>query len=101
MVFITVTIFFLILTIFGDEGLIKLRKLYALRDLVSQENRELFQDNQRLLEEAHRLRQPAFTERLIRDNLGYVKPNEYILILDEQKRKPQESPNPAPSPVKL
>ncbi|MFO1519737.1 MAG: septum formation initiator family protein [bacterium] len=87
--------FFAVLTIFGDEGLVKLRQLYALRDRIRQENQDLFQNNQKLLQETSLLKDPVFAERLIREKLGYVKSKEYILILDERAAsESQSSQNP-------
>ena len=75
--------FFALLTIFGEEGLIRLKNLYSLRDRIRQENHQLFNANQKLIEQIHLLNEPLYAERLIREKLGYVKPREYILILGE------------------
>ncbi len=85
--------FFIILTAFGDEGLLKLRKLYVLRNKIHTENQELFKTNQRLNQEINLLKEPLYTERLIREKLGYVKPKELVLILDAPS-----SPNTDSSP---
>jgi len=77
--------FFGLLTVFGDEGLIKLKKLYNLRDRIRHENQEIFSNNQRLIEQIQLLKEPLYAERLIREKLGYVKSREYILILGEDQ----------------
>ncbi len=84
--------FFTILTAFGDEGLLKLRKFYLLRNKIHAENQELFKTNQRLNQEINLLKEPLYTERLIREKLGYVKPKELVLILDTPA--PSEHANP-------
>ncbi|MBL7684645.1 MAG: septum formation initiator family protein [Deltaproteobacteria bacterium] len=76
--------FFAVLTIFGDEGLLKLKQLYTLKNQLKQENFELFQTNQKLLREATHLKDPIYAERLIREKLGYIKSREYILLLPEK-----------------
>lgn len=76
--------FFGVVTFFGDEGLLKLRKLYSLRNQVQVENQELFLTNQKLAHEIIHLKETAHTERLIREKLGYIKSGEYILILDNK-----------------
>lgn len=81
---IFVILFFAGITIFGEEGLVKLRKLYSLREQVQKENQELYLQNQKLAREINLLKDPAHSERLIREKLGYLKSNEYILILDNQ-----------------
>ena len=75
--------FFGLLTVFGDEGLLKLKNLYLLREQIQKENREIFNTNQKLIEQIHLLKEPLYAERLIREKLGYVKPREFILILGE------------------
>ncbi len=76
--------FFTTITIFGEEGLVKLKKLYALRDQVQKENQELYRSNQKLAREINHLKIPSNAERLVREKLGYIKSNEYILILDNK-----------------
>lgn len=78
---ICVIAFFTAITIFGDEGLLKLRKLYTLKDQVSQENQELYLHNQKLSREIKQLKENSHSEKLIREKLGYIKSNEFILIL--------------------
>jgi len=62
--------------------LIKLRKIYFLKDQVQKENQALYLTNQKITREINHLKEPTNSERLIREKLGYLKPNEYILILD-------------------
>ncbi len=83
MLALAVILFFGFLTLFGDEGLLKLKRLYALRTQIRHENQDLFKANQKLLQEAQLLKQNVVAERMIREKLGYVKPNEYILLLDD------------------
>jgi len=78
---IIIIVFFASITIFGDEGLLKLRKLYTFKDQVQKENQELYLANQKLAREVNQLKESSNTERLIREKLGYIKSNEYILIL--------------------
>jgi cell division protein FtsB len=77
--------FFTLLTLFGDEGLFKLRELYAMRSRIQQENLKLLNSNQKLAKDVQLLKEPVFAERLIREKLGYVKEREYILLLDENR----------------
>ena len=85
---------FAFLTLLGDEGLLRLRDLYQMKQKIQAENQEIFNTNQKLKEEVSLLKEQVFAERLIRDKLGYVKPKEYILILD----KPQ-APESQPSSI--
>lgn len=83
---ILIVIFFTFITIFGDEGLMKLRKLYTLKDQVQKDTNELYRTNQRIAREITHLKDPINSERLIREKLGYVKSNEYILILSNEDK---------------
>ena len=80
---LTIAGFFALLTLFGEEGLLKLKKLYALKSRIRTENQEIFLLNQKLQEEVRLLKEPVFAERLIREKLGYVKEREYILLLND------------------
>jgi cell division protein FtsB len=89
--------FFSLLTLFGDEGLFKLRELYAMRSRIQGENQELLSVNRKLMKEVQLLKEPVFAERLIREKLGYVKEREYILLLDEN-RTLESKPTPSTLP---
>jgi cell division protein FtsB len=88
--------FFGLLTVFGDEGLLKLRNFYSLRDRIRRENSEIFNTNQKLIEQIDLLKEPLYAERLIREKLGYVKPKEYTLILNENNEL-ESQPNSHPT----
>jgi cell division protein FtsB len=93
--------FFGLLTVFGDEGLLKLKSFYSLRDRIRRENQEIFNSNQKLIEQINLLKEPLYAERLIREKLGYVKAREYILILNENSGM-ESQPNyfPAQDPTR-
>jgi len=80
---VTIVSFFALLTVFGEEGLLKLKNLYALKSKIRAENQEIFVLNQKLEEEIRLLKEPVFAERLIREKLGYVKEREFILLLND------------------
>ena len=73
------------LTVFGNEGLLKLKELVELRDKVRKENSELAQKNQSLNQELSLLKEPAYQQQMIREKLGYVKKGEYVLLLNDQE----------------
>ncbi|MBF0491541.1 MAG: septum formation initiator family protein [Deltaproteobacteria bacterium] len=73
---------FVFLTLLGNEGLLRLRDLYRMKQKIQAENQLIFNTNQKLKEEVSLLKEQVFAERLVREKLGYVKPKEYILILD-------------------
>ncbi len=86
MLSLIILVFFSTITIFGDEGLLKLRKLYQLQEQIHKQNQELFTTNQTLSKSVTLLKDPVNTQRLIREKLGYLKKNEYVLFLDENSQ---------------
>ncbi len=88
-----ILVFFSTITIFGDEGLLKLRKLYQLQEQIHKQNQELFSTNQTLLKNVTLLKDPMSTQRLIREKLGYLKKNEFVLFLDETRQNSAETPS--------
>lgn len=84
--------FFTLITFFGDEGVLKLKKLREQRNQLKKENQALFEANQKLKEEVSLLQNPRNTEALIREKLGYVKEGEYLLILNG-KVSAEDSPD--------
>ena len=85
--------FFLILAssllnaLFGDRGFTEMLEARQELEALEGDVAELQRDNQRYLEEIRNLKtSPLIIERLAREQLGLVKPNEIILLI----RKPNE-----------
>jgi len=87
-----VVAFFAAITVFGDEGLLKLKSLYALQTQVQTDTHDLYLANQKLAREIAHLKDPVNSERLVREKLGYIKSNEYILILEAKSESQPKSP---------
>jgi len=71
-------------------------RLYHLTGQLAQlEHRRdaLLRENRRLREELRRLKDPAYVERLAREQLGLVRPGEIAVVLI-----PEPTPSPRPSP---
>jgi len=80
-----ILIFFFLITIFGEEGLLKLKHLYTLKRKIEAENIKLLEENLKLKDQLALLKTPQYNERMIREQLGYIKKNEWVLILDESQ----------------
>jgi cell division protein FtsB len=73
--------------LFGDRGLLELLRTRQELHALEQEITELDAENERLLEEVRSLKSsPLAVERLARENLNMVRPDELILLI----RKPAE-----------
>jgi cell division protein FtsB len=72
-----------------SDGLRKQKRLQAEIDRAEAANDELRRENLRLRREAKALAgDPAALERAAREELGYVRPGEIVMQLDEPARKP-------------
>lgn len=72
---------FVFLTVWGDDGLMKLVTLRAQKQKLSQRNVELLQENLLYLEEIEKLQQPRYVEQIVRNELGLVKNGETVYII--------------------
>ena len=80
-------------TVFGENGLINLVRYKKRAQALVQEAARLKKENQRLRREIERLKtDPAFIERLAREELGMVKPGELVFQFAEAKEPKPESP---------
>ncbi|MCC7384367.1 MAG: septum formation initiator family protein [Deltaproteobacteria bacterium] len=69
--------------LFGDGGIVRHERLDEELRHVKELNSDLSRENVRLREEARALRHDrAAVERVVRDELGWVRPDEVVLILD-------------------
>ncbi len=71
-------------------------RLYHLKRQVAElehQRRALLEENRRLREEIRRLYEPAYVERLAREQLGLVRPGEIAVVLI-----PEPTLGPSPSP---
>ena len=70
--------------LFGDRGLLELLKTRQELHALEQEITELNAENERLLEEVRSLKSsPLAVERLAREKLNMVRPDELILLIRE------------------
>ena len=74
---------FVYLTLWGENGLIRLVKLYHLKDRAIANNNAILRQSLSYLEEIRRLKQPHFIEQTTRNELGFVRPNEMVFVVDE------------------
>ena len=71
--------------LFGEDGVVRHERLNERLERVQTLNDDLKSENGRLKIEANALRHdPEFVEHVIRDELGWVKDDEVVFILDEK-----------------
>lgn len=91
-------LFLLSLIVFGDKGLVDLHYLKQERDRLQVANRELVLENHAMYQEKVRLekKDPALIEYVVRKELGFVGPEELILISpSKRENRPEASGSPS------
>jgi len=86
---------FLWLWIFGNQGLYELQKLIHIRQDLQDNRATLEKEKENLKGELKALEGSSYLDHLVRQELGYVKPNEKIVQFQEP---PAEGP-PAEAPT--
>ena len=89
------SLFFGLIAVFGDRGLIELYRVRRATHLVQQELQVLREGNQHLLQEIQGLRDdPFYIEKIAREELGLAHPGEILILLpreDDEKTRPQQA----------
>lgn len=72
------------MAVFGTEGLKQYRRLNAEAAALTEQNQALVEENRRLTEEVKRLKSdPAYLEKVARDQLGHVSPGETVYLVPD------------------
>ena len=76
-------IFFIVLTIFGKNGLLRIGDLKKARLVLTEEVLALHEENDALRKEIKGLKEdPFFIEKVAREELNLVRPNEFVYYFD-------------------
>jgi cell division protein FtsB len=87
-----------VMAIFGDNGVLALRRLRGEVDTLVREVRALEAENERLSRAIGELQEdPAVIERIAREELGLVRPGERVLRFPRSVRPGQSGPALAPT----
>ena len=65
-------------TAFSDQGLIRLYHLRQTENMILEKNEELRQEIRLLKQEIKNLHKLPYLERVVREELGFIKPNEIV-----------------------
>jgi cell division protein FtsB len=88
-----------VMAIFGDNGVLALRRLRGEVDTLVREVRTLEAENERLSRAIGQLQEdPAVIERIAREELGLVRPGERVLRFPRSVRPGEAGPAPAAAP---
>jgi cell division protein FtsB len=88
-----------VMAIFGDNGVLALRRLRGEVDTLVREVRTLEAENERLSRAIGELQEdPAVIERIAREELGLVRPGERVLRFPRSARPGESSPALTPVP---
>lgn len=72
-------LFLTLLTLFGDQGLLRLIELKKMTRRLEKESLSLAHANRELAQEIERLKQPEYLDRLIREERGYIGEGEQLV----------------------
>lgn len=88
-----------VMAVFGDNGVLALRRLRSEVDALAREVRTLEAENERLSRAISELQEdPAVIERIAREDLGLVRPGERVLRFPRSARPGDPVPTLPPSP---
>lgn len=73
---------FVFITVWGQDGLIDLMRLSGQKDRIVTKNNQLLHENLMLLNQIESLNQERVLEQTIRSELGLIKPNELVFVID-------------------
>lgn len=76
---ILLTLFLASLTLFGDQGALRLWELMKISHTLEKQNRNLERQSRELTDQIGRLKEPEYLERLIREERGYIEEGETIV----------------------
>ncbi|MCI0414452.1 septum formation initiator family protein [bacterium] len=83
-IFATVLFSFMLSFFLGQVGMLRLREMNENADRMLMENHKLVLENRQLMEEIRRLRQdPATIEKIAREELHFVSPNDLVLLVPQ------------------
>jgi cell division protein FtsB len=88
-----------LMAVFGDNGVLALRRLRGEVDTLVREVRTLEAENERLSRAISELQEdPAVIERIAREELGLVRPGERVLRFPRSARPGEPAPALPPTP---
>lgn len=74
-------VLFFIMTLWGDNGILKLVELKRIRAGIAGENDEILRQNLLYAQEIERLKESGYVEQKARTDLGFVKENETVFVI--------------------
>jgi len=78
---IVVFVVFLVMTVWGKDGMLDLIELNKRKDQIVNTNYRLLKENLLYLEEIQKLKQAKFVEQKARSDLGLVRPDEIVFVV--------------------
>ena len=80
---------FMLVVLFGDNGLVELKRKHGVHQSLLNENARLTRENLKMYRTIDRLENdPAFIESVARQELGMVRPDEMIFKFKSMETKP-------------
>lgn len=74
---------FVLMTVWGEDGIVHLVHLQQQRNHIAAGNNQILMENFHLYQQIQGLKQIDVIEQNARTDLGYVRPNETVYLVDE------------------
>lgn len=82
---------FFYLTLWGENGLLRLVRLYRVKAKMIEANNSLLLQNLEYLQKIRHLKEVKYIEQTARTDLGFVRPNEVVYVFDAENQAPKTS----------
>ena len=70
--------------VFGDQGFLKLNQMTQTEQRLVQMRDEIGSENSRLTQEIEQLKEPQYLEKVAREELGLLRPDEVVYYVGER-----------------
>lgn len=78
-----VLLVFSYLSLWADNGLLHLLQLKRIKTAIHEENKTILEQNLSYVQEIKKLKELPYIEQKARSELGYVRPNEVVYVVEE------------------
>lgn len=79
------SVVFAVVAIFGDQGLLKLRLMNQHEAYLTGQINWIEGENERLTHEIELLEDRRYLEKIVREELGYLRPDEVVYYIEETR----------------
>lgn len=83
---VLICIFFAYLSLWADNGLLRMLELGRVKNKILTQNHDILEQNLSYVQEIKKLKELPYIEQKARNELGFVRPNEVVYIMNSTPR---------------